>query len=67
MWLQICQGLVFLCLFGNLIGGVIRAVSGRDKVEPTGALGVFLVLMWTALCTAVAIRAGALSTIVGYP
>jgi hypothetical protein len=67
MWLQICQGLMLIGWLVGLVAHVIYAVSGRDAVGPTGALGIFITLVWYALAGLVTWRSGAISTIVGLP
>lgn len=67
MWLQICQGLLLLGFVVRLCLRVIYAATGRPKEESSGALGIFLTIVWFALAGVVLVRAGGLSTIVGYP
>jgi hypothetical protein len=63
MWLNICQGLVLVGWILRFVTCVIRQVSGTTKTEPTGALGVFIAVIWYALSAVVIWRSGALSTI----
>ena len=67
MWLNICQGLLLSGFVARFLGTVIYAVNGRAKVEPSGALGVFVTIVWTFFAGLVLWRAGALTTIVGTP
>lgn len=66
-WLQICQGLMLLGWLVGLVLAVIRAAIGRDKQEPTGAVGIFVVLVWCSLTATVMWRSGAISTILPVP
>lgn len=67
MWLNICQGLVLFGWLFRLTMNVTYAARGREKVEASGALGIFITLVWMAFNAAIIWRSGALSTIVWTP
>lgn len=64
MWFHICQGLLLVGWLARMLGNCVFAARGRPKQEPTGGVGVFLVIVWACLGALILWRAGAVSTIV---
>ncbi len=67
MWLNICQGLVIVGLLIRLITLVKTAALGSDKVEASGAFGIFVSILWWGFIVVITVRAGAISTIIELP
>lgn len=67
MWLNICQGLLFLGWLGRFSIYVVYCGKERPAEEPKGWVGFVLALLWYGLALVIGWRAGAFSTIVGVP
>ncbi len=67
MWLNICQGLVLLGVVCRMLHNVKVCAVGRDKAEPTGAVGIFSSLVLFAIWAAIVWRSGAFTTILPSP
>lgn len=64
MWMHICQGLVIIGWLFRLSANILLAWTGKDRVEPTGAAGIIINLLWSTLTAVVIWKSGAISTVI---